>query len=316
MTNRPLEQTPRIADPAHTRVGWIGTGVMGASMCRHLQAAHYRLTLYTRNRSKASAILAKGATWADSPRAVAEQTDILITMVGFPQDVRDVYFGDHGVLAGTGARMVLVDMTTTEPSLAQEIALAAQSQGAWAVDAPVSGGDIGARNATLSIMLGGDPGAVQTIMPLLECLGKKIMHQGHSGAGQHTKLCNQIVIAGTMIGVCESLLYGYKTGLDLPRMLESIRGGAAACWTLDNLAPRILARNFDPGFFVEHFIKDMGIALEEARRRQLTLPGLTLAHQLYERVQALGHGRSGTHALMLALEALSNIDPAIPSTSR
>jgi 3-hydroxyisobutyrate dehydrogenase len=316
MTNRPLEQTPRIADPAHTRVGWIGTGVMGASMCRHLQAAHYRLTLYTRNRSKASAILAKGATWADSPRAVAEQTDILITMVGFPQDVRDVYFGDHGVLAGTGARMVLVDMTTTEPSLAQEIALAAQSQGAWAVDAPVSGGDIGARNATLSIMLGGDPGAVQTIMPLLECLGKKIMHQGHSGAGQHTKLCNQIVIAGTMIGVCESLLYGYKAGLDLPRMLESIRGGAAACWTLDNLAPRILARNFDPGFFVEHFIKDMGIALEEARRRQLTLPGLTLAHQLYERVQALGHGRSGTHALMLALEALSNIDPAIPSTSR
>jgi 3-hydroxyisobutyrate dehydrogenase len=316
MTNRPLEQTPRIADPAHTRVGWIGTGVMGASMCRHLQAAHYRLTLYTRNRIKASAILAKGATWADSPRAVAEQTDILITMVGFPQDVRDVYFGDHGVLAGTGARMVLVDMTTTEPSLAQEIALAAQSQGAWAVDAPVSGGDIGARNATLSIMLGGDPGAVQTIMPLLECLGKKIMHQGHSGAGQHTKLCNQIVIAGTMIGVCESLLYGYKAGLDLPRMLESIRGGAAACWTLDNLAPRILARNFDPGFFVEHFIKDMGIALEEARRRQLTLPGLTLAHQLYERVQALGHGRSGTHALMLALEALSNIDPAIPSTSR
>jgi len=227
-----------------------------------------------------------------------------------------VYFGDHGVLAGTGARMVLVDMTTTEPSLAQEIALAAQSQGAWAVDAPVSGGDIGARNATLSIMLGGDPGAVQTIMPLLECLGKKIMHQGHSGAGQHTKLCNQIVIAGTMIGACESLLYGYKAGLDLPRMLESIRGGAAACWTLDNLAPRILARNFDPGFFVEHFIKDMGIALEEARRRQLTLPGLTLAHQLYERVQALGHGRSGTHALMLALEALSNIDPAIPSTSR
>ena len=316
MTNRPLEQTPRVADPAHTRVGWIGTGVMGASMCRHLQAAHYRLTLYTRNRSKASAILAKGATWADSPRAVAEQTDILITMVGFPQDVRDVYFGDHGVLAGTGAGMVLVDMTTTEPSLAQEIALAAQSRGAWAVDAPVSGGDIGARNATLSIMLVGDPGAVQTIMPLLECLGKKIVHQGNSGAGQHTKLCNQIVIAGTMIGVCESLLYGHKAGLDLPRMLESIRGGAAACWTLDNLAPRILARNFDPGFFVEHFIKDMGIALEEARRRQLTLPGLTLAHQLYERVQALGHGRSGTHALMLALEALSNINPAIPSTSR
>ena len=304
-----------MAAPAHTRVGWIGTGVMGASMCRHLQAAHYRLTLYTRTRSKASAILAKGATWADSPRAVAEQTDILITMVGFPQDVRQVYFGDHGILAGSSAGMVLVDMTTTEPSLAQEIALAALARGVCAVDAPVSAGDIGARDATLSIMIGGEASAVHTIMPLLECLGKKIVHQGNTGAGQHTKLCNQIVIAGTMIGVCESLLYGYKAGLDLPRMLESIRGGAAACWTLDNLAPRILARNFDPGFFVEHFIKDMGIALEEARRRQLTLPGLTLAHQLYERVQALGHGRSGTHALMLALEALSNIDPTKPSTS-
>lgn len=304
-----------MAAPAHTRVGWIGTGVMGASMCLHLQAAHYRLTLYTRTRSKASAILAKGATWADSPRAVAEQTDILITMVGFPQDVRQVYFGDHGILAGSSAGMVLVDMTTTEPSLAQEIALAALARGVCAVDAPVSGGDIGARDATLSIMIGGEASAVHTIMPLLECLGKKIVHQGNTGAGQHTKLCNQIVIAGTMIGVCESLLYGYKAGLELPRMLESIRGGAAACWTLDNLAPRILARNFDPGFFVEHFIKDMGIALEEARRRQLTLPGLTLAHQLYKRVQALGHGRSGTHALMLALEALSNIDPTKPSTS-
>ena len=315
MTTRPLERTPRVAAPAHTRVGWIGTGVMGASMCRHLQAAHYRLTLYTRTRSKASAILAKGATWADSPRAVAEQTDILITMVGFPQDVRQVYFGDHGILAGSSAGMVLVDMTTTEPSLAQEIALAALARGVCAVDAPVSGGDIGARDATLSIMIGGEASAVHTIMPLLECLGKKIVHQGNTGAGQHTKLCNQIVIAGTMIGVCESLLYGYKAGLELPRMLESIRGGAAACWTLDNLAPRILARNFDPGFFVEHFIKDMGIALEEARRRQLTLPGLTLVHHLYEKVQALGHGRSGTHALMLALEALSNIDPTKPSTS-
>ncbi len=236
-------------------------------------------------------------------------------MVGFPQDVRQVYFGDHGILAGSSAGMVLVDMTTTEPSLAQEIALAALARGVCAVDAPVSGGDIGARDATLSIMLGGEASAVHTIMPLLECLGKKIVHQGNTGAGQHTKLCNQIVIAGTMIGVCESLLYGYKAGLELPRMLESIRGGAAACWTLDNLAPRILARNFDPGFFVEHFIKDMGIALEEARRRQLTLPGLTLVHHLYEKVQALGHGRSGTHALMLALEALSNIDPTKPSTS-
>ncbi len=315
MTHRLPEQTLRPATPSDTRVGWIGTGVMGASMCQHLQAAHYRLTLYTRNRSKASAILAKGATWADSPRAVAEQTDVVITMVGFPRDVREVYFGEQGVLAGTGAGMVLVDMTTTEPSLAQDIALAAQSREAFAVDAPVSGGDIGARNATLSIMVGGSTNAVQSIMPLLECLGKTIVHQGDAGAGQHAKLCNQIVIAGTMIGVCESLLYGARAGLQLDRMLDSIRGGAAACWTLDNLAPRILARNFDAGFFVEHFIKDMGIALEEARRRQLTLPGLALAHQLYEKVQALGHGRSGTQALMLALEDLSPIDATMPSTS-
>ncbi len=315
MASPPSEHSPTLVIPSDTRVGWIGTGVMGAPMCRHLQTANYRLTLYTRNRSKASTILAKGATWADSPRGVAEQADVVVTMVGFPRDVREVYFGEQGVLAGTRPGMVLVDMTTTEPSLAQDIAVAAHLRGAFAVDAPVSGGDVGARDATLSIMIGGATRAVQSVMPLLECLGKNIVHQGDPGAGQHAKLCNQIVIAGTMIGVCESLLYGAKAGLDLDRMLQSIRGGAAACWTLDHLAPRMLARNFDPGFFVEHFIKDMGIALEESRRRRLTLPGLTLAHQLYEKVQALGHGRSGTHALMLALEDLSHIDPATPPAS-
>lgn len=309
------ESTPVLSAPCETRVGWIGTGVMGTPMCQHLQHAAYRLTIYTRSRSKASVVLAKGATWADSPAAVAEQTDVVMTMVGFPNDVRDVYFEEHGLLAATRPGMVLIDMTTTDPSLAQDIALAAQKRGAFAVDAPVSGGDVGARNAALSIMIGGATPAVQAIMPLLECLGKKIVHQGDSGAGQHAKLCNQIVIAGTMIGVCESLLYGYKAGLQLDRMLESIRGGAAACWTLDHLAPRILTRNFDPGFFVEHFIKDMGIALEEARRRQLILPGLTLAHQLYERVRALGHGRAGTHALMLALEDLSHMDLPHPPAS-
>ncbi|WHZ24003.1 MAG: 2-hydroxy-3-oxopropionate reductase [Nitrospira sp.] len=298
----------RLVAPADTRVGWIGTGVMGVPMCRHLQNAKYRLTLYTRHRSKASPILANGGTWADSPAAVAEQTDVVVTMVGFPADVREVYFGAHGILAAARPGMVLIDMTTTEPALAQEIAQAARTRRAFAVDAPVSGGDVGARQATLSIMVGGATNAVQAIMPLLECLGKHIVHQGGPGTGQHTKLCNQIVIAGTMVGVCESLLYGYKAGLDLSRMLESIRGGAAACWTLENLAPRILARNFDPGFFADHFVKDMSIALEEARRRHLTLPGLTLVYQLYQKVQALGHGRSGTHALMLALEDLSQND--------
>jgi 3-hydroxyisobutyrate dehydrogenase len=293
------------ASPAATRIGWIGTGVMGSSMCGHLLTAGYRVTVHSRTRSKAQPLLDRGAQWADSPHTVAAESDVLFTMVGFPQDVRQVYFGADGVFSGSRAGPVLIDMTTTQPSLSREIEAAASAKGLSAIDAPVSGGDVGAKNATLSIMVGGDKTSLQAVMPLFELLGKKIVHQGGPGSGQQAKLCNQIVIAGTMIGVCESLLYGYKAGLDLNNMLESIRGGAAACWTLDNLAPRILQRNFDPGFFVEHFIKDMGLALEEAKRMGLVLPGLTLAHQLYQTVQTLGHGRSGTHALMLALEELS-----------
>jgi 3-hydroxyisobutyrate dehydrogenase len=232
-------------------------------------------------------------------------------MVGFPQDVRTVYFDETGVLAGARAGMILIDMTTTQPSLSREIAAAASAKDLSAIDAPVSGGDVGAKHASLSIMIGGDTASVQAVLPLFELLGKKIVHQGGPGTGQQAKLCNQIVIAGTMVGVCESLLYGYKAGLDLNRMLDSIRGGAAACWTLNNLAPKILQRNFEPGFFVEHFIKDMGIALEEATRMEIVLPGLTLVHQLYQTVQTLGHGRSGTHALMLALESLSDIEITI-----
>ncbi|MDP1947734.1 MAG: NAD(P)-dependent oxidoreductase [Nitrospirota bacterium] len=293
--------------PSQTRIGWIGTGVMGSSMCGHLLRAGYPVTLHSRTKSKAIALLNIGATWAENPKAVAAESDLLFTMVGFPQDVRTVYFGEDGILAGAQPGRVLVDMTTTDPSLSREIAERATAKGLSAIDAPVSGGDVGARNATLSIMVGGDREAVQTVMPLFELLGKKIVHQGGPGTGQQTKLCNQIVIAGTMIGVCESLLYGYKAGLDLNKMLDSIRGGAAACWTLDHLAPRILQRNFDPGFFVEHFVKDMGLALEESKRMGLALPGLTLVHQLYQTVQQLGHGRSGTHALILALEDLSDV---------
>jgi 3-hydroxyisobutyrate dehydrogenase len=265
------------------------------------------VTLHSRTKAKATPLLDLGATWAENPRGVANDSDLLFTMVGFPQDVRTVYLGETGILAGAQPGMVLVDMTTTDPALSRAIAERATAKGLSAVDAPVSGGDVGARNATLSIMVGGDRDAVQTVMPLFELLGKKIVHQGGPGSGQQAKLCNQIVIAGTMIGVCESLLYGYKAGLDLNRMLDSIRGGAAACWTLDHLAPRILQRNFDPGFFVEHFVKDMGIALEESKRMGLVLPGLTLVHQLYQTVQTLGHGRSGTHALILAFEELAHI---------
>jgi 3-hydroxyisobutyrate dehydrogenase len=299
--------TFRLAIPAAAKIGWIGTGVMGSSMCGHLLTAGYRVTVHSRTRSKAQSLLDRGAQWAESPHAVAAESDVLFTMVGFPQEVRQVYFATDGILSGAGAGTILVDMTTTQPSLSRDIAAAASAKDLSAIDAPVSGGDVGAKNAALSIMIGGDTKSVQAVMPLFELLGKKIVHQGGPGTGQQAKLCNQIVIAGTMVGVCESLLYGYKAGLDLNRMLDSIRGGAAACWTLDHLAPRILQRNFEPGFFVDHFVKDMGLALEEAKRMGLVLPGLTLVHQLYQTVQTLGHGRSGTHALMLALEALAQI---------
>ena len=272
-----MTDSPDTVTRAHRAIGWIGTGVMGSSMCGHLLTAGYRVTVHSRTRSKAQSLLDRGAQWAESPREVAAASDVLFTMVGFPQEVRTVYFDETGVLAGARAGMILIDMTTTQPSLSRDIAAAASANNLSAIDAPVSGGDVGAKNAALSIMIGGDATSVQAVLPLFELLGKKIVHQGGPGAGQQAKLCNQIVIAGTMVGVCESLLYGYKAGLDLNRLLESIRGGAAACWTLDNLAPKILQRNFDPGFFAEHFIKDMGIALEEAKDMGLVLPGLTLA---------------------------------------
>jgi 3-hydroxyisobutyrate dehydrogenase len=263
------------------------------------------VTLFTRTREKAQALLDRGATWAASPRDAAAQADVVFTMVGFPADVREVYFGDAGVLVAARTGLQLVDMTTTSPTLAKEIDAAARAKGASSLDAPVSGGDVGARNATLSIMVGGDTAAFDAALPLLQRLGKTIIHEGPAGAGQHTKLCNQIVIAGTMIGVCESLLYGRRAGLDLETMLQAIRGGAAACWALDNLAPRVLKGNFEPGFFVDHFVKDMGLALDEAERMKLQLPGLTLVRAIYVRAQQLGYGRKGTQALYLALDEMA-----------
>lgn len=295
-------------EPTTTKIGWIGTGVMGRWMCQHLMDLGYDMTVYNRTKSKAQPLLDAGATWVDSPSDVAAASDVIFTIVGFPPDVREVYLADTGILKGATAGSILVDMTTTEPSLAIEIYTEARAQQVSSVDAPVSGGDVGAREARLSIMVGGDEVAVQAVMPLLSAMGKNIVHQGEAGAGQHTKMCNQITISGTMIGVCEALLYGHKAGLDLETMLSSISGGAAACWSLDNLAPRVLKRNFDPGFFVEHFIKDMRIALDEARKMNLSLPGLALVHQLYTAVKAQGHGRLGTQALMLALEQMSGTE--------
>lgn len=294
--------------PGTTKIGWIGTGVMGSSMLGHLIDAGFSATVYTRSKSKADAVVAKGATWVDSPKAVAEASDVIFAIVGFPADVREVMLGENGALAGSKAGNVLVDMTTSEPSLAIEIAEAAKAKGVSSVDAPVSGGDVGAKNGTLSIMIGGDKAVVEALNPCWEAMGKTIVYQGEAGAGQHTKMVNQTLIATNMIGVCEALLYGHKAGLDLPTVMQSVSSGAAGSWSLSNLGPRIMDNNFDPGFFVEHFIKDMGIALAEAKRMGLCLPGLALAHQLYLAVQANGHGRDGTHALQLALAQMANVD--------
>lgn len=294
--------------PGKTKLGWIGTGVMGSSMCGHLIAAGFSATVYNRSKDKAAGLIEKGATWADTPKAVAEASDVIFTIVGFPQDVREVILGDEGVLAGSKKGNVIVDMTTSEPSLAVEIAEIAAKQGVESVDAPVSGGDVGAKEARLSIMIGGDATVVEALNPCWEAMGKTIVHQGGPGAGQHTKMVNQTLIATGMIGVCEALLYGHKAGLDLETVMKSVSSGAAGSWSLSNLAPRIIANNFDPGFLVEHFIKDMGIALAESRKMGLSLPGLALAEQLYQAVKAQGYGRNGTHALQLALSTLSNID--------
>ncbi|HEY5311788.1 MAG TPA: NAD(P)-dependent oxidoreductase [Pirellulales bacterium] len=296
------------ATPGKTRLGWIGTGVMGSSMCGHLLAKGYGVTVFNRSKSRAEALLAKGAHWADSPAAVAAASDMVFTIVGFPSDVRSVVLGENGALSGSRPGMVLVDMTTSEPSLAEEIAQAATAREVMSIDAPVSGGDVGAREARLSIMIGGDKSAVEAVMPCFETLGKTIIHQGGPGAGQHTKAVNQVLIASNMIGVCEALLYGYRAGLDLETVMKSVASGAAGSWSLSNLGPRIIAGNFDPGFFVEHFIKDMGIALAESKRMRLAMPGLALAHQLYISLAAQGHARSGTHALELVLAGLAGID--------
>jgi 3-hydroxyisobutyrate dehydrogenase len=295
------------AEPGKTRIGFIGTGVMGRSMCGHLITRGYQTTVYNRTPERAGELLAAGAAWADTPKALAERSDVVLAIVGFPKDVREVFLGGQGALAGSKPGTILVDMTTSEPALAREIAEAASAKGVHALDAPVSGGDVGARNAALSIMVGGEATVFEAVKPLFECMGKTIIYQGGAGAGQHTKMVNQILIASNMVGVCEALLYGYKAGLDLKTVLSSVSVGAAGSWSLTNLAPRILDRNFEPGFFVEHFIKDMAIALKEAEAMNLCLPGLALAKQLYEAVRAQGYGRKGTHALMLALESMSGI---------
>lgn len=294
--------------PGKTRIGWIGTGVMGASMCGHLMSAGFSATVYNRSKSKAQPLVERGARWAETPRAVAEASDVVFSIVGFPADVRSVILGVDGALSGSRAGSILVDMTTSEPSLAVEIAHEAKKAGVHAVDAPVSGGDIGAREARLSIMIGGEKDVVEALQPCWQAMGKTIVHQGTAGAGQHTKMVNQILVAANMVGVCEALLYGYRAGLDLNAVLQSVASGAAGSWSLSNLGPRIIDGNFAPGFMVEHFIKDMGIALAESKRLKIPMPGLALANQLYVALSAQGHGRDGTHALELALASAAGFE--------
>lgn len=294
--------------PQSTRIGWIGTGVMGASMCGHLMKAGFAATVYSRTKSKAEGLLSEGAVWADSPKAVAKNSDVVFSIVGFPSDVREVILGNEGALAGMKPGGILVDMTTSQPSLAVQIFEAAKAVSVHSVDAPVSGGDIGAKSGSLSIMIGGESSIVKALQPCWDAMGKTIVHQGPAGSGQHTKMVNQTLIATGMIGVCEALLYGYKAGLDLETVMKSVASGAAGSWSLSNLGPRIIANNFDPGFFVEHFVKDMGIVLEESRRMGLSMPGLALGFQMYQAVVAQGGARKGTHALQLALASLSGIN--------
>jgi 3-hydroxyisobutyrate dehydrogenase len=295
------------AEPGTTRVGWIGTGVMGRWMCQHLMTKGFKTTVNNRSKDKAQPLLDQGAAWAATPKQVAENSDVVFAIVGFPKDVREVFLGGNGALAGSKPGAVLVDMTTSDPTLAREIYDTCKTKGVHALDAPVSGGDVGAKNAALSIMIGGDAEVVAAICPCFDAMGKTIVHQGTPGNGQHTKMVNQILISSNMIAVCEGLLYGYKAGLDLETVFKSVTVGAAGSKALEVLGPRILARNFEPGFYVEHFIKDMGIALDESKKMGIAMPGLALAHQLYLALQAQGYGRKGTHALMMALEHISGI---------
>jgi len=278
-------------------IGWIGTGVMGKSMCAHILNAGYSVSVYNRTKEKAKELVQMGAIWCSSPKKVAEN----------PLDVEEVYLGENGVLKTIKKKSIIVDMTTSEPSLAQRIYNKAKKFGVSSLDAPVSGGDVGAKNGTLAIMIGGDKEAYETVLPFFNLMGKNISYMGKEGAGQHTKMSNQILIASTMIGTIESLLYAYKAGNDLDDVINVIGKGAAGCWSINNLGPRIAMGNFEPGFFIKHFVKDMGIALKEAKLMNLALPGLALAYQFYMYAMALGLENLGSQGLYKVLAKMNGI---------
>jgi 3-hydroxyisobutyrate dehydrogenase len=290
------------------KIGWIGTGVMGKSMCAHLLNQGYHISVYNRTKSKAKELINNGAVWSSNPKEIAIESDIIFTIVGFPSDVKEVYLGENGILKGAQKGSIIVDMTTSEPSLAQQIYKKANKLGVSSIDAPVSGGDVGAKQGTLAIMAGGDKEIYDKILHLFQLMGKNIAYMGKAGAGQHTKMSNQILIASTMIGVVESLLYAYKAGNDLEEVINVIGKGAAGCWSINNLGPRIVKNNFDPGFFIKHFIKDMGIALKETKIMSLSLPGLALAYQFYVAAEALGLENLGTQGLYKVFAKMNGIE--------
>lgn len=279
------------------RVGFVGLGVMGQSMAAHLLTAGYELHVFNRTKSKADALLAKGAIWEDSLQSLAEKCEAVITILGYPHDVEQVYLGPGGLVETSRPGTLLVDMTTSSPELAKRIYEDGAVQRLKVLDAPVSGGDVGAKAGTLSIMVGGERDTYETGLSILACMGKNIVYQGAAGSGQHCKMCNQITIASTMVGVCEALAYAQTSGLNPETVLKSISKGAAASWALENLAPRMLKGDFDPGFFVKHFIKDMGVAAKSAEQMTLGLPGLDLALARYRELNANGLGDAGTQAL-------------------
>jgi len=290
-----------------SKIGWVGIGVMGRSMCGHLLAAGHEVKVYTRTKASAESIIAAGAKWCDTPGEVARDSEFVFSIVGYPRDVRSVYLDEGGLVEQAAPGCVLVDMTTSEPALAEEIFKAAQMRGVAALDAPVSGGDLGARSASLAIMVGGEQEPFERTRPLFEQMGKNVRLMGGPGAGQHTKMSNQILIAGTMIGVVESLLYAVKSGLDVDDVIDVIGSGAAGSWSINNLGRRIAKDDYDPGFFIKHFVKDMGIALAEAKRMRIALPGLALVEQLYVAAMAQGLENMGTQALYLALKHVNSV---------
>jgi 3-hydroxyisobutyrate dehydrogenase len=287
---------------ANCVIGFIGTGVMGRSMASHLMKKGYSVLVNNRTKSSADSLVKNGAIWKDNVADIAKDADIIITMVGYPKDVEEIYLGEKGILNNAKSGTYVIDMTTSEPSLAKEIYEKAKEKGIYSLDAPVSGGDVGAKNATLTIMVGGDKDAFEEMMPVFEVMGKNIILQGGAGAGQHTKMCNQIAIASNMIGVSEAMLYAKKAGLDPERVLESIGAGAAGSWSLSNLAPRMIKGDFEPGFYVKHMVKDMKIALAEAEKMGLWTPGLELSKSLYDEIVREHKENKGTQVLFELLD--------------